>query len=335
MRRPVCAAGGAGRPGAARLAGHRAEQRLERRLELLADRAAWCAGPSASAGSARAARWVEKPTASRKSAGSDAAGPVRPRVSPNASTALMPAARDQVLGHRLHQHPAQPAAAVLRVDVGRSSACTASALTGAVAKPSAAGHVHRRAPRSGGPPTSPSTHSDPAARAPLAQHHRDPGGLLLGLVATHRVAAYGIELPEHARRRTRRAARRGGPASAARSCVPRAHRRRRRRIAMPDVPTIGPSGARSVRYRDYRRRQRWVARKSAIRPIASVSIVHVGQRDQPEVVGLEPVEAGAVGDQDLLGAQQVDDELLVVLDRVDRRGPAAGSSRARRAARRS
>jgi hypothetical protein len=37
--------------------------------------------------------------------------------------------------------------------------------------------------------------------------------------------------------------------------------------------------------------------------------VDVGQGDQPEVVGLEPVEAGAVGDQDLLGPQQVDDEL--------------------------
>ena len=73
-----------------------------------------------------------------------------------------------------------------------------------------------------------------------------------------------------------------------------------------------------------------MARKSAIRPIASSSIVDVGQRDQPEVVGLGPVEAGAVGDQDLLGPQQVDHELLVVLDRRRPRGPGAGSSRARR-----
>src|SRR6478752_7865734 len=47
--------------------------------------------------------------------------------------------------------------------------------------------------------------------------------------------------------------------------------------------------------------------------------VEVGQRDQPEVVGTWPVEAGPVRDQDLLGAEQVDDEGLVVLDRVDLR----------------
>jgi hypothetical protein len=36
--------------------------------------------------------------------------------------------------------------------------------------------------------------------------------------------------------------------------------------------------------------------------------VDIGQRHEPEVVGLEPVEAGAMGDEDLLGTQQVDDE---------------------------
>ena len=43
----------------------------------------------------------------------------------------------------------------------------------------------------------------------------------------------------------------------------------------------------------------------------------VGQRHEAEVVRLEPVEPGAVGDEDLLGPQQVDDERLVRLDRVD------------------
>ena len=68
------------------------------------------------------ARWVEKPTASRKSAGTTH-WPVRPRVSPNASTALTAAAPDQVLGHPLHHHPAQSPAAVLGRDVrgGRGS----------------------------------------------------------------------------------------------------------------------------------------------------------------------------------------------------------------------
>ncbi len=45
--------------------------------------------------------------------------------------------------------------------------------------------------------------------------------------------------------------------------------------------------------------------------------VDVREGDQPEVIRLGPVEAGAVGDQDLLGTQQLDHEHLVVLDRVD------------------
>src|SRR5690606_25170994 len=45
----------------------------------------------------------------------------------------------------------------------------------------------------------------------------------------------------------------------------------------------------------------------------------VRKGDQAKVVGLEPVEASAVGDQDLLAPQQVEHEGLVVLDPVDLR----------------
>ena len=43
-------------------------------------------------------------------------------------------------------------------------------------------------------------------------------------------------------------------------------------------------------------------------------VVLMGQEDQPEVIRAGPVEAGAVGDQDVFGAQQVQDELLVAVD---------------------
>ena len=35
------------------------------------------------------------------------------------------------------------------------------------------------------------------------------------------------------------------------------------------------------------------------------------------MIGCDPVDPGAVGDEQLLGAQQLDDERLVVLDLVD------------------
>ncbi len=52
-------------------------------------------------------------------------------------------------------------------------------------------------------------------------------------------------------------------------------------------------------------------------PVDGFFDVHVRQRDQTEVVGPDPVERPAVRDQDLLLAEQVQDELLVVADRID------------------
>src|SRR5665647_755788 len=48
-----------------------------------------------------------------------------------------------------------------------------------------------------------------------------------------------------------------------------------------------------------------------------LEVLDVGERDETEMVWVRPVEARAVSDQDLLGPQQVDNELLVVFDRVD------------------
>ena len=45
-------------------------------------------------------------------------------------------------------------------------------------------------------------------------------------------------------------------------------------------------------------------------------VVLVGQEDQAEMVGMRPVEAGALHHQHLLLQQQFEDELLVVGDRV-------------------
>ena len=45
-----------------------------------------------------------------------------------------------------------------------------------------------------------------------------------------------------------------------------------------------------------------------------LEVLDAGERYETEMIWVWPVEARAVGDQDLLGTQQVDDELLVVLD---------------------
>ena len=183
---------------------------------------AWCAGPSASAGCTACARWVENPTASRKSAGTTHR-PARPRVSPNASTALTPPRRIRSL--------AIPCTIIRPSPPPRCSASTcavvritASVLTGAVANPSAAGHVHRRCPDQVAHDLTVDD-GHPAARAPLAQHHRDPGGLLLGLVAAHRARGVRDRAPRTRTPRSRPAAVADGRGSTARSCVPRATRR--------------------------------------------------------------------------------------------------------------
>src|ERR1035437_8340651 len=48
-----------------------------------------------------------------------------------------------------------------------------------------------------------------------------------------------------------------------------------------------------------------------------LEVLDAGERDETEMVWIRPVEARSLGDQDLLGPQQVDDELLVVFDWVD------------------
>ena len=117
------------------------------------------------------ARWVENPTASRKSVGTTH-WPVRPRVSPNASTAFTPPRRIRSLAIpctiiRPSPPPRCSGAtwAVVRI--------TASALIGAVANPSAAGTC------TGGaqirwPTTSPSTIAtrphDPHSRSTIETH---------------------------------------------------------------------------------------------------------------------------------------------------------------------
>jgi hypothetical protein len=105
------------------------------------------------------------------------------------------AAQDEVLGHTLHEHPTQPPAAMLRGDVrrGQDDRIVADRRRG---EPVRGRDVHRRRPDHV-PDHLAVDEGHPSARSPLAQHHRDPGGLLLGLVPAHRVTSYGIELPEH------------------------------------------------------------------------------------------------------------------------------------------
>lgn len=45
-----------------------------------------------------------------------------------------------------------------------------------------------------------------------------------------------------------------------------------------------------------------------------VEQIHVGQIDNAEVVGVDPVEAAAVRDEDLLLLEQIESEKLVVMD---------------------
>src|SRR5690349_2360414 len=60
-----------------------------------------------------------------------------------------------------------------------------------------------------------------------------------------------------------------------------------------------------------------VRRQEASDPLDDrLEVVRVRQGDDPEVVRLVPVEPGALNDVDLLLQQQVEDELLVALDRV-------------------
>ena len=164
------------------------------------------------------------------------------------------AAEDQVLGHPLHQHPAQPDAAVLLRDVrgGQDDGVVADRRG---REPVRGRDVHRRSP------DHVADHlvvdqGHPAARSPLAQHHGDPRGLLLGLVTAHRVASYGIELPEHA-----------APAVAGELVE-----------VIQRQPLDLASHAANRRPRSASSEpQRWVARKSPMRPIASVSTSRSGR----------------------------------------------------------
>ena len=82
-------------------------------LELLARSTASYAGPSASAGWSRARGGWRSRRPSRKSAGTTQ-WPAAPAGVAERLDRLDPAAQDQVLGHPLHQHPAESPAAVLR-----------------------------------------------------------------------------------------------------------------------------------------------------------------------------------------------------------------------------
>src|SRR3990167_7185621 len=50
-----------------------------------------------------------------------------------------------------------------------------------------------------------------------------------------------------------------------------------------------------------------------------LQVIDAGQGDDAEVIRPRPVEGGALDDQQLLGEQQVEHELLVVVDRADLR----------------
>ena len=95
-------------------------------------------------GGAGAARWVLNPTLPRKSAGTTqlprgpAAGVAERLDRPD------PAALDQVAGHPLHQHPAEPAAARGPGATYTVVSSTASGETGAVGNAAAPGHERRR-----------------------------------------------------------------------------------------------------------------------------------------------------------------------------------------------
>src|SRR2546423_10450494 len=61
-----------------------------------------------------------------------------------------------------------------------------------------------------------------------------------------------------------------------------------------------------------------VGRQEVAKPLDRVGkVTGPRQRHDPQVIGCRPVEAGALGDQDLLLQQQIEDELLVVLDVVN------------------
>src|SRR5450755_2971533 len=100
-----------------------------------------------------------------------------------------------------------------------------------------------------------------------------------------------------------------------------------RTLKVPPPTTPAPSNPTRIGFIDMRRRcssSLRMARAVVVEERGDAAdrlgqIVRVRQEDDPEVVGPRPVEARPLDDQHLLLGEQLVGELLVVLDRVDRR----------------